>query len=577
MSLVIFLAATAGAAPLSFTDITASAVHTTTMQSGQLDKEHTVGDFDNDGDLDVILGIADGIFGSKRNMVYRNDGGVLNEVSTALVPEFFIDTLSRRPFLRDIDGDGWLDLIVVNDELASGYAGHTHLWMNSHPGGVFAGFVQEDARLAGAGGDSCGAAMVDFDNDGDMDLYSGNYPGGSQDTMYLNDGNGWFTEVTSTMVPIDSDYTTDVVTADFNGDGTLDISLGNHFNPSRVYYNNLLGQSSVGDLSTNNSVDITVNSTTHHNATEPFDADNDGDIDLYMANYTGDEDALYINTGLSGGKAVWSIQILDGFQSQLQESSKPEAFDLNDDGRMDMLVPAQDGRPVMLRNTSIGGTPSFVDWTPPAIQNGTTHSAFSATWMDVDNDSYNDIVIFGHTADHVLRGGPASAYDASVLGAFLPSTAAGPVVIEGRGKRGDKKLLYTPSTVSSTYMAAITQSCGDVRLDIGSEAAGFAMSNRAGRGGEEVASMSGTQGGRIGVQVTLISACGDADNDGDMDFADYQAAVSCYNNPTASCIRTFDANLDGALTAADRDILFADSAGPNRPTTTRYTLELLTR
>lgn len=573
MSLVLFLAGSAVAAPLTFVDETSARVNTVTMQNGQLDKEYAIGDIDRDGDLDVVLAIAEGIFGRKQNLVYRNDGGVLNDISLQAVPEFWHDTLSRRPFLEDLDGDGWLDLIVVNDTLASGYAGETHLWMSNNATGTFLGFVQEDARLNGGGGASCGAAMEDYDLDGDVDLYVGNYPGPSQDTMYLNDGNGFYTDVTASFVPTDSDYTTDVVHADFNGDGTLDISVGNHGDNSFVYYNNLLGQSVDGDFSTPNSTQVTVTRTRYHNATEPIDADGDGDVDLYMANYRQYRDALLLNQGTVNGVVQWRPTAVPGVAST-QETTKPTTVDLNDDGRMDLILPAEDGRPVILRNTTVAGSnPTWVDWTPPAIVDGSAHEAFSVAVFDVDGDTVHDIVIFGHEGEHVLTGGLADTYDADALAGVLPDTSAGPIVVEGRAGLGERIVLVSPGAISGDRMSAVVRSCGDVGMRAAAANGVSRWSNRGLHGIEEAAEIEGL-GGRAGVAVNVIGACGDSDGDGDVDNDDLRAAAQCVASPTPACVGMFDVDLDGRLTPADQALLLADMGSTPM---TRFTLEVLTR
>ncbi len=573
MSLVL-LAALASAAPLTFVEATTSSVNTTTTQTGRLDKEYAIGDIDNDGDLDVVLAIADGIFGRKQNLVYRNDNGLLTDISLAAVPEFFIDTLSRRPFLKDIDGDGWLDLIVVNDTLASGYAGRTHLWMNNHPGGVFQGFVQDDARLRGGGGASCGAAMTDFDLDGDVDLYIGNYPGPSQDTMYSNDGDGWFTDRTAAWVPQDGDYTTDVVIADFNNDGTPDISLGNHTDPSFIYYNNLRGQGVDGDFSTPGSSQLTRQATRWHNATQPIDVDSDGDIDLYMANYDGEGDVIYRNDGAPTGVVNWTIVPVPGMVSR-QETTKPTAVDVDGDGRTDLIVPSVDGRTVVLRNfTEPGGDIRLVDWTQSNLAR--TESGFTATMFDVNTDGIHDLVLFGHGYEHVYLGSDAPIYDRANL-TSLPDTSAGPIVVTDRRPTNTSMLLVSQTPIVGTEMVVVARSCSDIEVSIGDTTGVFARSDDSAFGNEEVASYRAAQLGQLGIRIRVRRACGDVDGDGDTDARDFRRAAVCAANPTPACVRRFDADLDGTLTLNDRALLVADSMGPNAAPFARIEFEVLTR
>ena len=67
-------------------------------------------------------------------------------------------------------------------------------------------------------------ALGDVDGDGDLDLVLGNDNG--QDRLYLNDGSGTFTDVTAANMPTDSDATYDVALGDVDGDGDVDLIFG---------------------------------------------------------------------------------------------------------------------------------------------------------------------------------------------------------------------------------------------------------------------------------------------------------------------------------------------------------------
>src|SRR4029079_13742 len=92
----------------------------------------------------------------------------------------------------DVDGDGWPDLYVANDEVPN------HLWMN-RKNGTFA----EDAVLGGCAVSaegksqaSMGVAAADFDGDGDDDLVVTNLTSEGA-TLYANDGHGLFNDETA--------------------------------------------------------------------------------------------------------------------------------------------------------------------------------------------------------------------------------------------------------------------------------------------------------------------------------------------------------------------------------------------
>ena len=185
---------------LNFRNVTATNIVQTQGEITNNEKEVEFADYDNDGDLDASIAVALSDFTERRNKLYRNDNGVMTEVTAAVIPGYLTLEVTRNTFFRDYDGDGWKDLITVSDS-NNGPGGITKYYRNNHPGGVFSNFVEETGRLNGAAGAACSSVSFDFDGDGDDDLYLGNYPFNSQDTMYFNDGTGNFTEVTNSNVP----------------------------------------------------------------------------------------------------------------------------------------------------------------------------------------------------------------------------------------------------------------------------------------------------------------------------------------------------------------------------------------
>ena len=71
---------------LNFADQTAGRIVPTVAEATSNQKAVDFGDFDNDSDLDVVIAVASGTFGLRKNKLYRNDLGVFNEVSTTVPP-----------------------------------------------------------------------------------------------------------------------------------------------------------------------------------------------------------------------------------------------------------------------------------------------------------------------------------------------------------------------------------------------------------------------------------------------------------------------------------------------------------
>ncbi len=202
-----------------FTDVT--------KETGIGDPRKTVGavwwDFDRDGDLDLFVANQDGDV----NGFFRNDHGRFTDAAKALG----VDAAGRAPdegsvgpSLVDYDNDGWIDLFVAN------YGGSI-LYRNDRG----SRFVDVSARVGlVTDGHAVASAWGDYDNDGRPDLYLGGYLATEahyRDWLFHNDGvagSGWrFTERMPDLLAA-HDASHGVEWVDYDGNGTLDLSLMNN-------------------------------------------------------------------------------------------------------------------------------------------------------------------------------------------------------------------------------------------------------------------------------------------------------------------------------------------------------------
>jgi len=199
------------------------------------DPRKTVGavwfDYNEDGRLDLFVANQDGTL----NGLFRNDGNRFVDVAH----EMGMDAYGRRsnfgsngPSVIDFDNDGNLDLFVA------GY-GANFLFHNDGKGN----FSNVAAELGVAGGDRATPSnWGDYDNDGRPDLYVSSYidkPVNERDFLYHNDG-AHFRDVIPPEI-LKHGATHGVQWADFDGDGALDLALANNNpNGSHFLYRNVL-------------------------------------------------------------------------------------------------------------------------------------------------------------------------------------------------------------------------------------------------------------------------------------------------------------------------------------------------
>ncbi len=241
------------------------------------------GDFDGDGDLDLLVtGVTGSSAGSPAaTRLYRNDNGVFTSVAHP-----FQDAYLGPVKWVDYDSDGDQDLLLCGTQ--SGGSLSAILW-NNHGGGVFV-----DAGLNLPGLDLGYAAFGDFDGDGDLDLlFGGNSLSGTIARLYRND-NGAFNDVGAGLLPV---LWAGAAWGDYDQDGDLDAMIVG-YDPVAQVNRSILWRNDAG-------VFIDSGLAFHQvflGGVEWIDSDVDGDVDLLLyGNDSGaDELLLYRNNASPG-------------------------------------------------------------------------------------------------------------------------------------------------------------------------------------------------------------------------------------------------------------------------------------
>jgi hypothetical protein len=282
-------------------------------------------DYNGDGRLDLFFVNGTTLEGfpagkAPSNHLYRNDGnGTFKDVTDEA--GLTASGWGQGACVGDYDNDGFDDLFVT-------YWGQNHLYRNTGKGRFedvtkAAGLSQSKVRW------NTGCAFLDYDRDGRLDLIVANYidldlataptpdsglcrykgvavacgpPGltGGKNALYHNRSDGTFEDVSekSGVLRASGTYGLGVSTLDFDNDGWIDVYVANDSNPSALYRNNHDG--TFTDIGVKAGCAYSQDGKPQAGmGVAVGDYDRNGTMDIFKTNFAGDTSPLYANTGRS--------------------------------------------------------------------------------------------------------------------------------------------------------------------------------------------------------------------------------------------------------------------------------------
>lgn len=330
----------------------------------------------------------------------------------------YVETFGSGAAFIDYDGDGYLDLYLVNgapiDSALSAAAPTNQLY---HNGGN--GLFEARSAEAGAGdrGYGMGVSAADYDGDGDTDLYVTNW---GPNALYRNDG-AQFTNVTQPTGVGDLRWGTSAAFLDYDNDGDLDLFVANYvaFSPDQNVYcargnvhtycdpDEFPAQADIlyrndGERYTDVTQSMGLTHIGRGLGVTTSDYDGDGDIDLYVAN-DGTMNFFYENRGAFFSEVSLETGTRFNGYGQAEAGMGVDWADYDNDGDTDLYVTNFSAETNTLYQNNGG---HFSDVTQLVGIDQPTYAplGFGTHFFDYDNDGFLDIFTAnGHVLDRIYE------------------------------------------------------------------------------------------------------------------------------------------------------------------------------
>lgn len=357
--------------------------------------------------------------------VAKESGLVFTLRNSASPRRYQIETMTGGVAVIDFDGDGWEDIYFVNGaELPAMKKTSPQFWNRLYRNNRQGGFedVTEKTGVKGEGF-LMGVAIADYDNDGDADIF---VAGVNHNILFRNDGKGHFDDVTAKSGLVNAKlWSVAAAWLDYDNDGDLDLFVVNYCKwhpnadpycgaqkegwrtycfpdkyeglPNQLFQNN--GDGSFTDISDSSGIG---KYTGKGMGVAVADYDDDGLMDVFVANDTLPNflfrnlgDGKFEEVALSAGVAV-------------NESGRPVSSmgvdfrDYDNDGRPDLIFSALEGESFPLFRNLGKGFFGDVTWPSGVGASTVKRSGWSLGLFDFNNDGWKDVfAVNAHVNDNI--------------------------------------------------------------------------------------------------------------------------------------------------------------------------------
>ena len=331
-------------------------------------------DYNNDNQEDLFITDKSG---SNPGMLYKNNA---NSTFTKTYANPLTSDIANTvaSIWADIDNDSDLDALLINDTQKPNM-----LYLNDGSGQF------SQASLSGLTADVGyyhSGSWTDYDNDGYVDLFLSNYMPTRFNKLYHNNGDGTFEEITTGSIVSEAYISIGASWGDYNNDGFMDLFIPNGDGENNTLFTNngdkTFTKITVGDISNDGGNSV---------ASCWGDMNNDGYVDLFVANASNQVNFLYQNNT----DGTFTKITLGSIITDQGDSHGCSWVDMDNDGDLDLYVNNDTGSQFIYLNDGVG---NFIRHTNelPASSLG---KCFSNAWGDFDKDGFMDLSVATHSGE----------------------------------------------------------------------------------------------------------------------------------------------------------------------------------